>query len=428
VSARAKLHEGWFEALLAGTGFLERYPKFAGVLARMDPVATNVVPIMAVCRRRLDDPRSRLQLLVNVEYFERHARFRAGVLLHEIHHVLLGHLTDPKFHAVAYPRLMEIAMELSADEPIEEPLPPNGIDMERFARFGIRRGQSTLERYRLLARAFECGALRIQDCWSSQTRDTHRTCQQGAGGWGLGDILDARSDGATERNWGRVRRGPGRPTAEATIQRMKEMIAEHLRGERGGEDDPLRDGTQRRVAKELRRVIFEGPAGRRLDWPRVLREAFPRRRLVQPDYLRPNRRFPHRVGEIPGRRRRPPRPVLLVGVDTSGSMTGDALDRIAREIRTLARYARLTIVECDAAVHRIYPMAARLGPFTGGGDTDFVPVFDEAARDRRFEGLVYFTDGKGDLARLERGVPVLWAITHEDPFDAQWGTVVRVPE
>src|SRR5436309_1647056 len=104
---------GWFETLLAETHFLQRYPYYAGMLARMDPVATNTVPVMAVCLRRWNDPHSRLQLLFNTEYFALHPDYRAGVLLHEIQHVLLGHLTAPKFHAVSHPRLMELAMEIS---------------------------------------------------------------------------------------------------------------------------------------------------------------------------------------------------------------------------------------------------------------------------------------------------------------------------
>jgi hypothetical protein len=81
------LRQGWFEFLLDETCFLQRYPHYAGVLARMDPVATNTVPVMAVCLRRLDDPQSRLQLLVNTEYFSRNPQYRAGVLMHEIQHV-----------------------------------------------------------------------------------------------------------------------------------------------------------------------------------------------------------------------------------------------------------------------------------------------------------------------------------------------------
>ena len=422
------LRAGWFEALLAELRFVERYPGYAGVLARMDPIATTTVPIAAVALRRWNDPRSRIQLLINRPYFDAHPDEREGILLHEIQHVLLGHLTDTKFHVVSYPRVMELAMEISADEPIAHLLPKNGLEIEVFARHGIAPGQSTLERYRLLAEAVRSGRLCMQDFWFSGMRDTHRPGRCGSSAAGLGDLLDARSDGASERNWNRHGDWAlGPPSSRARLERMKRAIAEHLRGERGGDDDPFHDPTQQRIAKELQRVVFDTGVRSTVDWRRALQQAFPRRRLVQPSYLRPNRRFPDRVGEIPGRIRRPPRPALLVAIDTSGSMTGDVLDRVASEVRRLAAHARLTIVECDAAVHRVYPLGARVGPFVGGGDTDFGPVFDEARDPRAFEGLVYFTDGKGTMPDAPPALPMLWALTHDDPFLASWGSIVRLP-
>ncbi len=415
---------GWFERLLAETSFLVLFPAYAGILARMDPVATATVPVAAVALRRWDDPSSRIQLLINREYFDAHPDERVGILLHELQHVRLGHLTERKFHAVAMPRVMEVAMEISADEQIAGLVPPHGFEVEVFAAFGIRRGQSTLERYRLLRGAVESGALTLQDLWCARSRDTHRPSRFG-GGAGIGDLLDARSDGASERNWNRKAKGRSRPTSPIELERMKTAIARHLRGERGGDDDPLRDPTQPRIAKELDRIVFDDGSQGALDWRSILRRTFVVERAVRHDYLRPNRRFPHRVGEIPGRTRRPPRPKLLVGIDTSGSMTGEVLDRVTREVRRLAAHARVTIVECDAAAHAVYPFARPLGPFRGGGDTDFGPVFDEAQR-ARVEGVVYFTDGRGAIPEAPPSMPVLWAITHDGPFLADWGTIVRV--
>ena len=95
----------------------------------------------------------------------------------------------------------------------------------------------------------------------------------------------------------------------------------------------------------------------------------------------------------------------------------------AFEIRRLASLASLTLVECDAAIHRVYPMAGPLGPFIGGGDTNFVPVFDEARNARNFEGLVYFTDGKGALPKTAPFVP-----TAVNPLGAPGGAIVGVAE
>lgn len=253
--------------------------------------------------------------------------------------------------------------------------------------------------------------------------DSHRPSQSGLVGAGLGDVLDARSDGASERNWSGAG-GVGLPSSRATIEEMRAKIQLHLRGERGGDGS---ESNKPRVAKELQRVVYDVGTRSVIDWARVLREAFPRRRLVVPDYLRPNRRFPMRVGEVPGRRRRPPKPRLLVAIDTSGSMMGESFDRIAREVRRLSQHARLTIIECDSAVHRVYPFSARIGTLIGGGDTDFDPAFAEASRELDVDGLVYFTDGKGNQPLLAPSIPTLWAITHEQPFIADFGSVLRIP-
>ncbi len=421
-----RLRQGWFESMLDQTRFLQRYPHYAAIVARLIPVATESVPVMAICLRHWDDSGSTFQLMVNVRFFEKNPQYWPGVLIHEIQHALLGHLTEVKFHSVSNPNAMELAIEISANEFIQEPLPGKRLTVSLFSKFGIRPGQSTMERYALLRDACRSGRLQILNT-ESQTIDTHRPCQAGSGGAGLGDMLDARSDGATEKNWRRKPLGLGRRSSEATLQRMKEMIAAHLQGERGGEDDPLMEDKLRR-GKELPRTLVDPGLCGQLNWARVLREAFPQRRRIQPTYLKPNRRFPKRVGEIPGRQRRPPKPKIIVGIDTSGSMNGESLGRIAREIQLLARQATLTLVECDAAIHRIYPAVGSLGPFTGGGDTNFVPVFDEARSGRKFEGLIYFTDGKGNLPKTAPAVPTLWVLTHWDPFNPKWGKIVRLPE
>lgn len=427
IATRApRTRPGWFDALLTDTGFLTRFPGYAGVLARMDPVATDSVPVMGVGLRHRDAPHGRLVLMVNLGYFAEHPEFRAGVLLHEIQHVVLGHLASESLHRVTHPRLVEIAMEISANEPITDPLPPGGVTLAQFEPYGVREGQSTLERYVLLRDAWRRGELHLQDHWLSRMWDLHRPTRRGGRCAGVGDLVDARSDGATEESWARDGWGLGEETSAWALTRMREAIQRHLRGPRGGDDD-LRDPGGALGAKALERVLLHTAEGARLSWPRVLRAAFPAVRRVTPDYQRPNRRFQSRVGEVPGRRRRAPPPRILAAVDTSGSMSGDALDRCAREVARLARHARVLVAECDAAVHRVRPVGPQMQSWLGGGDTDFSPVFAEARARGGVDGVVYFTDGRGALPALPPGLPVLWVITHDDPVDLPWGAVMRLP-
>lgn len=410
--------EGWFERLLVGSGFVTRYPRFVGAVSALRPVASERVEVMAVARKRLG---GRVTLLVNVAYFEAAPHLFAGVLLHELQHVALGHLDNPALHVVLDGAAMEVAMEVSANELVREPL-PDGVFLEAFTHVGLRPGQSTLERYLLLSRAAAEGRVDLSE-FRRRTVDSHRARVVDGSLYGIGDALDARADRATARAWNRLL---GLPTDASTLAAMRGAIQAHLRGERGGLDDARRDRSKVYAARTLERVYERRDGERRVDWARVLAEALATRRAVVPDARRPNRRFPDRVGEVPGRVRRPPRPRVLAVVDTSASMSVDTLGRIAGELPRIARTAAITVAESDASVHRVYAAEASRGPFLGGGDTDFAPALALPHRTTRVDAVVYFTDGRGALPEAPPAVPVVWALTHDDPFDAPWGFVVRL--
>ena len=137
----------WLAAFLRDPGFLAKYPYYAAILARMAPVADPSVKRMAVS---LFD--GRFYLHVNVEAFLREPAYLRGVLLHEVHHVALGHLSHPKFAGAELPELLDLALEMSANEHVEEPL-PDPITWRPYAAFGLHARQSTLDRYALLAAA-----------------------------------------------------------------------------------------------------------------------------------------------------------------------------------------------------------------------------------------------------------------------------------
>lgn len=459
----------WFANLLAESRFLARYPQYASVLAQFEPLGISEVPIMAVALHRPLDANPIVRLYVNVDYFEKHPLYFPGILLHEIHHVVFRHVSDERFHCVAHPQMMELAMELAANEGIRETL-PSPLRWEEFQEFGIRERQSTMHRYRLLCEAHRQGRLSVlgedqldasDPSWrkrqapadashqgprilimpskrsllpwknlprvlSSPMLADHRPGQSGhSGDTGLGDALDRRSQDPREATWSHGF-GGSFPTDTATIQRWRLLIRQHLRGDKGG-GDLDRSGSGPRIAKELpRHLAWTSERCPHLAWGRILRFVLRTRRVVHPSYLRPNRRFPDRIGELPGRARHMPRPALLVGVDTSASMSDETLGRIQQELRILARYARVTVAESDASVHRVYPLRST-AEVLGGGDTDFHPLFALAdASLRTFDAILHFTDGKGIWPTAAPSLPVLWVLTNDHAFDCPWGTVVRL--
>lgn len=383
----------WLDAFLREPDFLGSYPYYAAILAKMAPVADPSVKRMAVSLHG-----GRFFLHVNVESFLDEPQYLRGVLLHEVHHVALGHLAHPKFSGPTEPELMELAMEMSANEYIVEPL-PDPITWRPYAAMGICAGQSTIERYdRLVLAQREGGAQRQVE----------------------GESID---------DHGALRRPLKDPGAVEQTRQLLQAAALEVRSADpvgSGEGDPrcrVAGRSPGRLLEELTGAL--GPAESFLDWKTALRMFVASARAPVHTYTRPNRRFPDRIGQIPGRTYSPRaivRPDLLVAIDTSMSMTAGELQEIARQLSELAEHARLTVVECDVEITRVYPFAGALEDVAGRGGTDLRPVFDDSfLRSRRPHGILYFTDGVGPTPEAPPSVPTLWILTKPLEFGCPWG-------
>lgn len=395
--------QNWFTHYVTGPEFLPTYPYYAAVLARFQAVDDPGVPIMAVS---LHGPH--IWLHVNADYFTKpaHLRFLKGVLLHEVHHVVLGHLSDPIYANPAEPDLLELAMEISANEYIREPLPGDPPVWTRFKQFGLAAGQSTQERYDLLVQARASGQLP-----PGLVRAVDAHLPRGVGRW----------------------QGPAGPPDPTSSIRVKRLVAEAVTQEQGRQSQAGGTGAAGGTLAGRHPGFFleeleEEPAEStkpRMDWKTALRLFASPHKQATTTYTRPNRRYPDRLGVVPGRIRRPaearPRRLLVV-VDTSGSMSTRELTEIAGELRRLGRLARFTVVECDAAVHRVYPFTGSFPEAAGRGGTDLRPVFaPEFLAEHRPDGVVYFTDGDGPYPLQPPGVPTLWVLTKDWPFSCPWG-------
>ncbi len=390
----------WLDAFLREPGFLERYPYYAAILAKFLPVADPSVKRMAVS---LYD--ARFFLHVNVESFLDEPQYLRGILLHEVHHVVLGHLTHPKFENVSEPELMELAVEMSANEYIEEPL-PSPITWRAYASAGIRAGQSTMDRYeRLLATLRATG--------------TRPRPQPGEGGGERGSLDDHRFLRQGER-------------AAGGVTQTKHLIERALKAAPPPARDEMGDGDRRfllagrtpgRILEDLTGTLAKPE--HYVDWKTALRMFVARARAPVHTYARPSRRFPGSVGQLPGRTYAPRaivKPRIVVAIDTSLSMTPSELAEIGRQLARVAFHATLTIAECDVEVTRVYPFNGTLLDVAGRGGTDLRPVFArELLGATKAEGVVYFTDGEGPTPDEPPPVPTLWILTKPHEFRCPWG-------
>jgi len=311
---------------------------------------------------------------------------------------VLGHLAHPKFFALAHKDLLQLAQETCANEYVSEPL-PEPIVWQHFESFGFRAGQSTLERYEKLC------AARAEGREPKLARDTKQ------------------SDSHLWRD-AAVPPPAGLEETRQMVERARERVDDAQRASQAERKEPgkLAGHSPDRILLQLGGA--SGPA-EHVPWREALRMFAAEQRAPVHTWSRPARRFPGRVGQLPGRsyqRRKTLRPTLLIALDTSLSMEEPELDEIARQLVPMSEHARLIIAECDTAIARTYPFTGHVSELQGRGGTDLRPVFESAfLRSHQVDGVVYFTDGKGPTPDQPPHVPVLWVLTSPDDFACAWG-------
>jgi predicted metal-dependent peptidase len=152
----------------------------------------------------------------------------------------------------------------------------------------------------------------------------------------------------------------------------------------------------------------------KIDWREVLRRFISTTSKNDYAWNPPNRRFIHRGLYLPSMRS-DELPTIVVGVDTSGSISEKDLSEFAAEISGILSDYQTTVevVYCDSDVagHETYQsedLPIKLKPL-GGGGTDFRPVFEWVDK----QGIdpacvVYLTDLCCNSYPDEPGYPVLW--------------------
>jgi len=156
----------------------------------------------------------------------------------------------------------------------------------------------------------------------------------------------------------------------------------------------------------------------KLDWKRMVRIfcASSGRTRIKHTVKRVSKRYGTRPGIKVQRLQR-----LLVAVDTSGSVDQEMLEIFFTEIHAVWRSgASVHVVECDAAVGRDYNYSGRPPrELSGGGGTDFEPVFDWMRKQRPFDGCLYLTDGFGEPPRTPPRCRLLWVVTGDGDIDPE---------
>ena len=125
---------------------------------------------------------------------------------------------------------------------------------------------------------------------------------------------------------------------------------------------------------------------------------------------------------------------LYIALDTSGSCSGQIMERFVRELRGMLleisseiTFENIILMQCDAEIHeeKRFQWAEQLRleeryPVFGFGGTSFQPVFTRIELLRKEENLepdclIYFTDGYGEYPEKQPEYPVIFI--EEKPCD-----------
>jgi predicted metal-dependent peptidase len=117
-----------------------------------------------------------------------------------------------------------------------------------------------------------------------------------------------------------------------------------------------------------------------------------------------------------------------VAIDTSGSISDEALCQFMAEIGNIAKYATVTVVEADSEVKASYLFdPKKTYKVKGRGGTAYQPAFDYFTNNTDVDGVIYLGDMDCfDKVLTKPKYPVLWAIIGNQAPPAAWGSITKV--
>ena len=169
------------------------------------------------------------------------------------------------------------------------------------------------------------------------------------------------------------------------------------------------------------------------DWIELFRRFLQATAKKDYSWKRPNRRFISDDLYLPSLHSNEMPPIVFA-IDTSGSMSSEELTEALTELRAIAEETcpeRVTIIQCDAAIHSVESYEPSEVPssieFKGRGGTSFHPVFQYVEEeDINPVCLVYATDMCAGWPE-EPLYPVLWLDTAPSlGIEPPWGEHVEV--
>lgn len=131
---------------------------------------------------------------------------------------------------------------------------------------------------------------------------------------------------------------------------------------------------------------------------------------------------------VPGRKKTF-KPKVVGIIDTSGSMGPERIDSVFAELLKMEKQGyEIILIEADAKVHKVHEFNSRKDiEFTGGGGTLYQPSLDAAAK-LKPDICIYLTDLDPADKPLKPKFPVIWAAVADGGFKPSFGVIITIED
>ncbi len=337
-----------------------REPFYGLFLVVFNKVFRNDIPTAGFSKNGIG-----VQLSINTVFFNSlNDKQRMGLLKHELLHVSFGHLIMRDLYTNH--KLFNIAADLEINQYIDrDALPEGGLFLDTFPELNLPKKAGTKKYYELLEKECKnnpCQSLQsILNQMDGDSQYDHKTWEE------FEDLTEAEKKLVQKQVEHQLKE-----TAEQTVKRCGNVPGE--------------------LADLIKRLTTIEPAS--FDWKGYLRRFIGNSTVSYTKKLR--RKYNKRYSDNPGLKIKF-KNNILVGVDTSGSVSNKELREFMSELTHMHKTGHMiTVAQCDTQINSVEAFNPRKDwEIKGRGGTSFQPVIDLFNKKRGvYTALIYLKDGE----------------------------------
>ncbi len=340
---------------------------------------------------------SNVTLYVNEHFFLKELTTfssRVAVIKHETLHLVFKHLVMLDFKKYDA-KLFNVAADLVVNQFIGKwKLPSSAVTLASFPELNLSKNES-LDWYYKKILSLKRKMDRNKNSKDSLTNTSSQT---------LENIIN-NGNHSDHSKWGFSESDINLQHAESELDRIIIQTKERISQK---QYSMLPSGI-----RDLINIIIE-KRNPKVNWKRALKifSSSSRRTKVKFTLKRISKRYGTRPG---GKIQRSQK--IAVAIDTSGSISLNELNMFFNEVHSMWQNgAEIEVIECDAAVQKIYDYRGKFPKFIlGRGGTNFDPVFAHINKNRNilYDGCIYLTDGYAPAPEIKPRCKVFWVVTPE---------------